>query len=586
LGNDCELATYRYGTNTTFNGTALDLIVEVTGEDNEYNEVGEDCVGLFAGPSSDLMSVRLNDEDAGDDVAYMDFRVTVVAQGTTTPVEVDRIVVTAFDLDIATGQTGTDDVYFRFPDSSYRSRDSFVEYDTGSYFGGLFQVKFTGWDADNCTDAAGSAVPACRASSVFITGPGSVLNTVSTVSFRVQNDNAYGQDNRAFAYRRMELSFEVSDLETVVTSNTDFGDAPVSYGDAGNSISANVAMGYGIVPDDDDIATINKSSPNSDGDDNDAEIYEFDDEDAVFLNGQPLDNQFLASDSTVNMDVTTFGTGFLSAWMDINVNGVFDVGEQVVTDLPIISDTVQTTSVPITIPAIATGGDSVVRFRFSTAAGEAATGFSANDGEVEDYKITLTSNVADVRLVKRITAVNGQPINPNDGTPLNVFVDDTTSPQAADDNDPGWPAGYLLGEVDAGLVKPGDELEYTVYFLNAGNLLADDVRICDRLYPEQSLENDGYGLGVVAQAQIGTGAVVDLTALSDSVDRTEFIGAGGSVPATCNLQGVNDNGTLVVDVTGPPGSGSPALTQLEATTGAGVPNDSYGLFRFRTRVTP
>lgn len=582
-GTDCDLATYRYGTNTTFGGIPLDLLIEVTGEDNEHTF--NDCVGLDTTDPS-LLAVRLNDADAADDFAYMDLKITVVEQNTTTPVPVDRLLITGFDLDIAGAGTATDDIYLRFPESSYRSRNSLVSYTEGSFFGGLYQVRLGGSTAGNCTDNTTVIQEECRASSIYVDGPGGV-NTVSTINIRVQNDNAYGQDNRANRYRLFQLSFEISAINPVVENNEDLGDAPASYGIAGNSIEADLAMGNGIVADDDDLGSIDKSSPDADGDDNDAEIYEYDDEDAVFLNGQPLDNQFLAADSTVALDVTTFGAGFLNVWVDLDGSNDFTgAAEQVVTDLAIGNASVVTTSVPITIPASAVAGDSFVRFRLSRVAGEGPTGVNATDGEVEDYKITLTSSAADVLLVKRITAVNGQPINPNDGTPLNVFVDDTTSPQAADDNDPGWPAGYLLGEVDAGLVKPGDELEYTVYFLNAGNLLADDVRICDRLYPDQSLVNDGYGVGIAAQVQIGTGSAVDLTATNDSVDRTEFISASSPVPATCNLQGVNDNGTLIVDVTGPVGSGSPNLTQLEATTGAGAPNESYGLFRFRTRVSP
>lgn len=600
-GTDCDLATYRYGTNTSFNGTPLDLIVEVTGEDNEHPN--DPCIGIGNSGGTNLLEVRINDEDGGvgDTVASMDLKITVVEQGTLTPVEVDRMLITAFDLDIANSldpdfQTGTDDLYLRFPESSYRSRGSLVSFDEGSFFGGLYQVKLGGTTSGNCLDGTAVIDETCRASSIYINGVNG-LNTVSTISIRLQNDNAYGTLNgsgavnatqiASDAHRLFQLSFEIDDLIPVVENNEDLGDAPASYGVAGNSIEADLALGFGIVADDDNLATIDKSSADADGDDNDAEIFEYDDEDAVALNGQPLDNQFLSADSTVNMDVTTFGAGFLNAWVDLDASGTFvGAAEQVVTDLPIGNASVATTSVPITIPAGAVAGDSFIRFRLSRVAGEGPTGVNATDGEVEDYKVTLTSSAADVLLVKRITAVNGQPINPNDGTPLNVFVDDTTSPQAADDNDPGWPAGYLLGALDAGLVQPGDELEYTVYFLNAGNLLAEDVRICDRLYPDQSLVNDGYGVGIAAQVQIGTGSAVDLTATNDSVDRTEFISASSPVPATCNLQGVNDNGTLIVDVTGPVGSGSPNLTQLEATTGAGAPNESYGLFRFRTRVSP
>ncbi|MGC1307547.1 MAG: DUF11 domain-containing protein [Phormidesmis sp.] len=205
-----------------------------------------------------------------------------------------------------------------------------------------------------------------------------------------------------------------------------------------------------------------------------------------------------------------------------------------------------------------------------------------------DNAVTTISSApaAKVLIVKRITAINGQPSNPNDGTDLSRFVDDTVLPYAPDDNHPNWPVNYLLGELSAGAVKPGDELEYTVYFLSSGTLNASDVRLCDRLFPEQAFVTDAYGPGVAAQLRLGTGPVIDLTAARDGGDRAEIIPANSSVPITCNLQGLNDNGTLMIDITGANGTGNPQLTELPASTSAGNPNDAYGLFRFRTIVSP
>ena len=193
---------------------------------------------------------------------------------------------------------------------------------------------------------------------------------------------------------------------------------------------------------------------------------------------------------------------------------------------------------------------------------------------------------ANVLLVKRITAVNGQTTNPNDGTDLSLFIDDTVVPYGSYDNHPNWPANYLTGELNAGTIRPGDELEYTVYFLSAGSLEASDVRLCDRLTPSQSFITDAYGLGVAAQLQLGTGPTIDLTGASDGSDRAELIAPNNTVAVTCNLQGPNDDGTLLVDVTGAAGTGDPELTVLPASTGTGTPNDAYGLFRFKTLVTP
>ncbi len=195
-----------------------------------------------------------------------------------------------------------------------------------------------------------------------------------------------------------------------------------------------------------------------------------------------------------------------------------------------------------------------------------------------------TASNPDVRLVKRITAINGQTTNPNDGTDLTATVNDGVADSSDDESN--WPIDYLIGEINAGAIKPGDDIEYTIYFLNAGELSADDVRICDRLTPNQSLVTDAYGADIDVELQLGNSAVLGLTAASDASDRTEFIAATDSVPANCNLQGANDDGTLVVDITGGSGTGDPALTTLPASTDPGTPNDAYGLFRFKTRIAP
>jgi hypothetical protein len=43
-GTDCGIATYRFGTNTTYDGQAVDLLVEVLGEDNDQTS---NCICLL-----------------------------------------------------------------------------------------------------------------------------------------------------------------------------------------------------------------------------------------------------------------------------------------------------------------------------------------------------------------------------------------------------------------------------------------------------------------------------------------------------------------------------------------------------------
>lgn len=196
--------------------------------------------------------------------------------------------------------------------------------------------------------------------------------------------------------------------------------------------------------------------------------------------------------------------------------------------------------------------------------------------------------------MKRITAVNGQPTNPNDGTMFNQFVDDIVSPSAANDNHPSWPANYLLGAFDAGITKPGDELEYTVYFLSSGNLAAGDVRVCDRIPTHTQFINDAYNSLAPANTGGGNRGILlnfngQQFGLTNADDGDEIADTGGNdngiggyyFPAgvnsstafpgiTTSCSGTNDNGTNVVD-----------LSDIPNATGNGTPIDSYGFIRFR-----
>ena len=190
-GSDCALATYRFGTNTTYSGQALDLLVEVIQEDNE--QAGSfQCVGVDSG----VLFVSLRDKDSGENIAYADLRLTLVAQGTTTPVTVDRMVVTGFDLDRNSDntQTDTDDMYFTTGPTtrsyvSTNTQTTVTTTGTGSY-----NTRIRGRD-DNCDDGATNSQPECRASVVFA--------ETSTATVRVQNNNAYGNDPNTSTARRV-----------------------------------------------------------------------------------------------------------------------------------------------------------------------------------------------------------------------------------------------------------------------------------------------------------------------------------------------------------------------------------------------
>jgi len=368
-GADCDIATYAFGINETWNGQSLDLHVEVLSEDNDHDPAltGDPCIGLTDG----IFAVRLRDKDAGEDLAFVDTRITIVQRGTTIPVLVDRITVTGFDLD-NTASTGTDDIYFTDVEAPYLSDQSNVIYSTGSFVNG-HNFYFQGSAAGNCTDTPGTPVPECRAAASWV---GGATNQISTILARFQNDNAYGQR----------------------------GDAPASYGQAAHpQTSLNTLLSNGLAPDNDQTT---QYTAGADGDDADAGntnttgIAKYDDEDSVTRNGLPLSDQTLDAGATEMFDVLTFGNGFLSAWIDLNIDGDFaDAGEKILDDVFINNTTVGTTPVSVTIPQTATDGTSYVRFRFNNQAG---LGFSGEgvDGEVEDYRVFIASMDPTFNMVK------------------------------------------------------------------------------------------------------------------------------------------------------------------------------------------
>lgn len=211
----------------------------------------------------------------------------------------------------------------------------------------------------------------------------------------------------------------------------------------------------------------------------------------------------------------------------------------------------------------------------------------ATEDDQSSVSLTATASNPDVILVKRITAINGNRTeNPNDNTPLNTFVDDTVSARQDDDNHPNWLDNYLIGAINAGKIKPGDEIEYTVYFLNAGNSDGENLRICDRITPFQDFKLNAYGTGNDLQLKLANNSEINLTSASDNNDRAQLISTTGTVPTNCNLKGANDNGTLLIDITGTGQTNQSDLTSIPGSTGKGTPDNSYGFFRFTTTVKP
>ncbi len=193
---------------------------------------------------------------------------------------------------------------------------------------------------------------------------------------------------------------------------------------------------------------------------------------------------------------------------------------------------------------------------------------------------------AKLLLVKRITAINGDRVkNPNDLTkPLDRVLD---NPDTTNDNNPNWPNGLLIGAYDAGKIKPGDKIEYTVYFMNANGADVSNVKMCDPIIGSQTFLNDAYGAGKDIQYKFGSNPEVSLTrGVDPAIDRAQLNPSTGTVSGctASALTGTN-NGTVVIDVTGSGSSIQNNPNTIAGATGPSTPN-SYGYFRFTTQVNP
>jgi len=126
-------------------------------------------------------------------------------------------------------------------------------------------------------------------------------------------------------------------------------------------------------------------SQNAYGDDNDL-VYPSsgDDEDGVILPDS------VVAGSSLTITVTASVNGFLDAWMDFDLdNSWFSPIEHIFIMQPLVAGV---NTLTFDVPAVATAGQSYLRFRFRDFTGPLSFDGIANNGEVEDYTIEITGN--------------------------------------------------------------------------------------------------------------------------------------------------------------------------------------------------
>jgi uncharacterized repeat protein (TIGR01451 family) len=373
----------------------------------------------------------------------------------------------------------------------------------------------------------------------------------------------------------------------------DYGDAKSDYPVLrSNNGAAHINDGVTFLGSKVRIELDGQPSTAADGDDGIVgDVDQIDDEDGVTFSST------LNTGRTSSVDVVASVPGYLNAWIDFNQNNNWnDPGEKVFTD---ISLNIGTNNLSFTIPANANIGNTFARFRFSTNTGINSTGIVAT-GEVEDYQIAIAQPVAsdpNLLLVKRITAINpGQA----DETQFNNFINDGPS---TDDEAPNWPDSdsnpgnnintYLRGAINVPGVKPGDEVEYTIYFLSDGDVAAKNIQICDVVPDNMTFNKNSYGteVGIGLALNATTLPTIPNTNLSNLIDTDQgsFYAPGTNPPVVdlCKKHDPNPPNNLIPVDSSNNLSGAVLIqlnTPLPPATAPGTPPNSYGFVRFRAKV--
>jgi uncharacterized repeat protein (TIGR01451 family) len=225
--------------------------------------------------------------------------------------------------------------------------------------------------------------------------------------------------------------------------------------------------------------------------------------------------------------------------------------------------------------------------------------FFPSEALTSEVIVTDGSPDAEMILVKRMTAVNGAPITDN--------VDGINSPgdlnhvgtQEGDDNHANWPDGFLLGHIRREDLQPGDEVEFTVYFLSSGSTTAQNALFCDLVPANMDFVTDAFASipaasgpspvpGITSGGErgivlgLGTQSTTDPYPIEVSLSNSDDSDAGRYIAPNVDLTtidfrlsscGSNTNGAIVVN-----------LGDLPDATSAGDPANSYGFVRFRGRI--
>lgn len=198
------------------------------------------------------------------------------------------------------------------------------------------------------------------------------------------------------------------------------------------------------------------------------------------------------------------------------------------------------------------------------------------------------NNGPQLSLVKRITAI----IPNREGVNFNTFIEDGIADN--EDNHPRWPSDrntYLRGQIGGLKVQPGDEIEYTVYFLSNGGTPATAVKLCDVIPDSTTLVKDTYGveLGIGLGLSNSSLPIVPNIQLSNLLndDQGDFYAPGTTPPLFCQKNDPQAPNNLI-PVNAANNNAGAIVVELDSflphATDSGTPTNSYGFIRFRAQV--
>ncbi len=235
----------------------------------------------------------------------------------------------------------------------------------------------------------------------------------------------------------------------------------------------------------------------------------------------------------------------------------------------------------------------------TTTPGELSVAFTTTNFVNYNFGIrnTGSSIPPELILLKRITKINGlttgKAVN---GTSIDLTAvvaqpDNplTTRNESSDATNPGWLANYPKGAIDTGVIKSGDLVEYTIYFLSMGGQPVTNANFCDWVPTNTRFVEDSYGVGKGIQLAIGS-LLNTFTNVPDG-DRGVFYNPGAIPPTTYpNSTPIKLNctppagteGAVVVNLVN--NSLTAPENQLPQATASGTPGNSYGFVRFVSQI--